>query len=130
MSRTLRSLAVAALIAIPLAACGDDDSSSSGSTTGGADTAGVTELEVTAEDIAFGEDSYEASAGSVEVTYSNEGAIPHSLVIEDVDGFRLEVEANGDVDEGTVELEAGSYRIYCDIPGHEDAGMVATLEVS
>jgi uncharacterized cupredoxin-like copper-binding protein len=37
------------------------------------------------------------------------------------------VTGSGDTDEATVELEAGEYQIYCDIPGHES--MRATLNV-
>jgi len=87
-------------------------------------------VEVVAEDVTLPDSSYEATAGTVTVRYTNEGAIPHTLVIEDVDGFKLEVAANGDEAEGTADLEAGSYVLYCDVPGHREAGMEATLAVS
>jgi uncharacterized cupredoxin-like copper-binding protein len=51
-------------------------------------------------------------------------------VIEGVDGFKLDVPTNGDVDEGSVDLQSGEYTIYCDVPGHRNAGMEATLEVA
>lgn len=125
--RSLTALSVSSLAVIALAACGDDDSSSP-SLSAGTD-GGESAIEVIAEDIAFGEDRYTAAAGEVELTYVNEGAIPHTLLIEGVDGFKLEVQSNGDVDEGTVELEPGTYTIWCDIAGHREAGMEATLVV-
>lgn len=122
-------LVAAAAVALALAGCGDDDDSN-GSSGGDAAPAGGGTLEVIAEDIAFGEDAYETSAGTVELVYKNEGAINHTLLIEGVDDFVLEVTSNGDEDSGSVELEPGSYVIYCDVPGHREAGMEATLEVS
>src|SRR3546814_8789429 len=86
-------------------------------------------VEVVAEDIKFAESGLEAAAGEVEFTYTNDGVIGHTLLIDGVDDFKLEVEANGDVDEGTVTLDAGSYTVYCDIAGHREAGMETTLEV-
>lgn len=122
-----RPLAIAAASAafVLLAACGGDDTGGDGAASEPA--AGA--VTVVAEDVDFGADRYDAEAGTVELRYENEGAIEHSLVIEDVDGFRLLVETRGDVDEGRVDLEAGTYRLICDIPGHEQAGMVADLEV-
>ena len=79
-----------------------------------------------AEDsLKFDEESYETDAGCVEVTYTNDGDTAHNLLIEGKSGFKLSV---GDVDTGTVELPAGSYELYCDVAGHEAAGMVADLE--
>lgn len=82
-----------------------------------------------AEDISFPSDTYQAAAGTIQVTYENVGSIVHTLVIEDVDDFKLTVNSNGDVDEGSVDLEPGTYDMYCDVPGHRQAGMEATLEV-
>lgn len=64
------------------------------------------------------------------MSYRNAGNIAHSLVLEDVEGSRLEVNANGDEDRAAVELDAGTYTLYCDIPGHREGGMEAPLEVS
>lgn len=127
MPRSLAPLTLAVLAAIALGACGDTDDESSNATPDAGD--GGAQLEVVAEDIAFGDDSYEATAGAVDVRYVNDGAIPHTLLIEDVDGFKLAVDGSGDEDTGTVELEAGTYTLYCDIPGHREAGMEATLDV-
>jgi plastocyanin len=108
-----------------IAACGgDDDDDATGAATG------PDRVEVVAEDLSFDADSYDASAGEVAISYENEGAIEHTLVIEGVDDFKLVVPGAGDVDEGAVDLDAGDYTIYCDVAGHRDAGMEATLEVS
>src|SRR5680860_240177 len=115
-----------AVVGLSLGACGDGASSNSSSEPEATGDAAVT---VIAEDIKFPEDTYQAEPGTVAIAYRNEGSIQHTLVIEDVDGFKLDVPGNGDVDEGSVELEAGEYTLFCDIPGHRSAGMEATLEV-
>jgi uncharacterized cupredoxin-like copper-binding protein len=124
---------VAALL---LAACGDD-SNDDGVALGGASPdpgpGAGTSLTVEAHDIDFDRDAYRIAAGPVDVEYVQEGALPHSLLIEasdgdDVDRFELEV-GEVDADSGTVDLPAGDYVIYCDVPGHRDAGMEAELHV-
>ena len=135
MHRSLRLTLVAALVSAPLlAACGDDDSATDTTDepteTTVADTGGTggSSLTVHATDqLKFDAESYEAEAGEVDVTYVNDGTIAHTLLVKDVSGFKLAV---GDEDEGTVELESGEYTLYCDVAGHEAAGMVATLTVS
>jgi plastocyanin len=112
-------MAAAVVGLVPAAACGDDG-----------EPASVPEgaLEVVALDsLDFDRDSYSADAGEVTFFYRNEGRLPHTLLVRGVDGFKLQV---GDTDQGSVDLEAGSYELYCDIPGHEQGGMVADLEVS
>jgi uncharacterized cupredoxin-like copper-binding protein len=53
----------------------------------------------------------------------------HTLAIEGVKGFKLEVPRPGDIDTGSVRLEPGSYTLFCDVPGHRQAGMEAPLTV-
>jgi len=71
-------------------------------------------------------ESYDAGAGCIEVTYTNNGSTSHTLLVEGKSGFKLSV---GDEDTGTVELPAGSYELYCDVAGHR-ATMNADLSVS
>jgi plastocyanin len=109
----------ATMAAVVLGACGDD-----GDEPG--DAAGVT---VVAEDtLSFDEGDYRAEAGETTITYEAGGSIHHTLLIEGVEGFELEVRATGDSETGTVELGPGSYELYCDVAGHE--GMRATLTVT
>jgi plastocyanin len=117
-------IAAAVPAALLLAGCGDDDAGSDA-----APTSSEGAVTVVAEDVDFGADGYAAEAGTVEFEYVNEGVIEHSLVVEGVDDFRLLVETRGDTDRGSVELEAGAYTVFCDVPGHAQAGMVADLEV-
>lgn len=133
------AVAPVTLAALLLVACGDgDDGVAGGGVAGGGASADSgpdagTSLAVEAHDIEFDRDAYRIAAGPADVRYLQEGALPHSLVIEaagggDVDGFRLEVGVV-EADSGTVDLPAGDYVIYCDVPGHRDAGMEAELQV-
>jgi plastocyanin len=126
MRRTLLSLTGAAALALTLSACGDsgsDDAASDGCTpVDGTFT-------VHAKDaLKFDAEEYTADAGCIEVTYTNDGSLAHTLLIKDQPDFKkLSI---GDTDKGTVTLEPGTYTIYCDIAGHESAGMEAELTVS
>ena len=144
-----RTLTLAALFVLPLGsiACGGDDDDASGTpgddseTTQPSDTEDTTEgteapaggggSEVTfvAQDIQWTEDSYSAAAGEVTFVLENADSIRHTLVVDgvDEDTFKLEVASEGDTDEGSVELEAGDYEVFCDVPGH--TAMRATLTV-
>jgi uncharacterized cupredoxin-like copper-binding protein len=124
--RVLGAVCLVALVVAPLAACGGDD-----------DDAGPTtpaDMTVHALDsLKFDSDSFTvspATPGKVTIEYVNDGSITHSLLVEDVNGFRLQVTSKGDTDDGTVDLEPGTYTIYCDIPGHRQGGMEAELTVS
>ena len=75
---------------------------------------------------------YTATAGDIKVFLANDDSVKHVLVIRQGDkvvgDLELAVTKKGTVDEGTINLEAGEYRIYCTIPGH--GGMDSTLTVS
>jgi plastocyanin len=122
-----RAVIVGTLVAIVLVGCGGDDGSRKDGA--GTDQSQEGSVQVVAEDIHFADKSYATDAGTVTVSYHNDGSLTHTLLIEDVDGFKLEVTSNGDDDEGAVKLDPGTYTLYCDVPGHRDAGMEATLEI-
>jgi plastocyanin len=115
-----------------LAGCGGDDDDAGGGagnglTTGSGGGSGGSVTVVAQDSLRFDRDSYSADAGEVTIDYENSGNLTHTLLVDGVDDFKLSVASNGETDEGTVELEPGDYRIFCDIPGHES--MEATLTV-
>lgn len=125
MTRNLLSISCAlSAFALLGTACGDDG----GSDAEGPKASGDADVVVVATDLAFDAETYTAEEGSVTIEYIQDGQVPHTLVIEDKSNFKLSV--NGEErDTGDVLLEAGDYTIYCDIPGHRQAGMEATLTV-
>ncbi len=126
MSRPPVSAALALIALVLVPACGGDDDAEEPSTP-------PTDADVTvvAEDaLDFDEDGYTAPAGEITFAYDNGGSILHTLVVEGrEDDLRLEVRSAGDVDTGSIELEAGEYVLYCDVTGHRGGGMEATLTV-
>ena len=119
----IRTVAVAALIAVPLAACGGG-SSTSGPLAG-------TDVTVHAKDtLRFDKSDYTAKAGPVKIGYVNDGSLTHTLLIDGQPNFKLQVNSKGQSQIGDATLSPGTYQIYCDIPGHRAAGMQANLVVS
>jgi len=116
-------------LALPIAACGGDDGGGddAGPPPGGSPAAGTVTV-VAESGLRFDSERYEAEAGEVAFVLQNDDSAPHTLVIDGIedDTFKLEV---GDRDEGSVELEAGEYTLFCDVPGHRGGGMEATLTV-
>ena len=113
---------------IPLTACGDSgDDDGDGDAAGDCTTADSSITVGARDELTFDADSYDADAGCVEITYENEGSVAHTLLVKGQSGFKLAV---GDTDSGTIELEPGSYTLFCDVAGHEAAGMTAELTVS
>ena len=68
--------------------------------------------------------------GPVTFTYVNAGVQEHTLLIDGVAGFKLKVQARGDSDTANVALDRrGRYSMYCDVPGHREAGMEGMVVV-
>lgn len=127
-----RTLALAAVAILPLAACGGDDDDASGTPgdNSGDDAPAPVEGAVTAvaENVQWTEDSYSAAAGEVTIVLENTDSVRHTLVIDGVSEDEFKLEASGEEsDQGSVELEAGDYEFFCDVPGH--SAMRATLTV-
>jgi plastocyanin len=70
--------------------------------------------------------------GSYTFDLANNGHIGHDLVIEGpgVSDEKTPVIAGGKTAELTVDLKSGTYKLYCSVPGHEQAGMKVELKVS
>jgi plastocyanin len=114
-------------LVLALAACG-------GGETGAAHPTAPAnpDLTVVGVDIKYDKTEYQAKAGSVKIAFVNQGKQTHALVIEGTDkkkvGTRLQIDP-GDSTGETYELAAGTYAMYCDIPGHRQS-MNAKLVVS
>ncbi len=86
-------------------------------------------IEMVMTEFAFAPADLQAPAGQpIVIDLVNEGAVEHNLTIDDA-GASADLAAG---ESGSVSFEglaAGSYRFYCSIPGHAEAGMEGTLEV-
>jgi nitrite reductase (NO-forming) len=87
------------------------------------------EVTVDATEFKFTPAEYKlAGPGTLTVNLANKGAVEHDFSIECVKG-KAYARAGGQ-GSGTFELaEKGTYTVFCSIPGHKEAGMVATLLV-
>src|SRR5581483_10251103 len=68
-----------------------------------------------------------AQGGALQVM--NMGTMQHNLAVKDTTLATAMIDANGSANLSLGGLSAGTYQIYCQVPGHEAAGMVATLKV-
>ncbi len=68
------------------------------------------------------------AGGSLHVT--NEGATPHNMVIEDTDLATDDVAPGASAHLALTGVAAGTYTMFCSIPGHRDAGMEGELTVA
>jgi plastocyanin len=141
MKKLLALLAVVALAAFGLAACGGDDDDDGGDMTavetqatetaagGGGSTVDVSSP--SGSDLAFDQSELTAQAGPVTINYNNPQSISHDVIVEDASGQELggtELISAGTTS-ATVELQPGTYTFFCDVPGHRESGMEGTLTV-
>jgi plastocyanin len=72
------------------------------------------------------------TAGDIVFGYQNEDSIRHTLIIAKDDtkvpNFKLVIAKKGDVDSGSVTLDAGTYTLICDVPGHGNMRASLTVE--
>jgi plastocyanin len=122
-----RLLSFSASLAL-LAACGG------GGTSAPAETLPSGALVVTAvPGLRFDAKTYgPVPAGDIVFGYQNEDSIRHTLILAKDDtkvpNFKLVVAKKGDVDSGPVTLDAGTYTLICDVPGHGNMRASLTVE--
>jgi uncharacterized cupredoxin-like copper-binding protein len=92
-----------------------------GDSAGAASSADVTLKEFSINDVSV------AEGGMLQI--KNGGSVPHNLVIDKTDLKTGDLNAGGSDMLMLDGLKPGSYTVYCNIAGHRDAGMQATLTV-
>ncbi len=114
-------------IVAALAACGGTAQKTSTNT-----VPAVPDLTVLGQDIKFDKKEYTAKPGNVALAYLSKGQQSHNLVIEDGSGNRIGQELIVGPGAATGEnftLTAGTYKMYCTVPGHKQS-MNATLTIA
>ncbi len=159
VSRLTRSVAPAlALALVALAGCGSSSNSSSSSSsaaapatttqapaatastsattpsagTGGTSAASSLSLAANPEgQLKFDKSALSASAGKVTVAFTNGAPLPHNLTVEGTGGSTLGATPTfqGGSKTLTLNLKPGTYKFFCSVPGHRQAGMEGTLTV-
>ena len=122
-----RLLSFSASVAL-LAACGGGGTSAPTETL----PAGATVI-TAVSGLRFDAESYgPITAGDIVFGYQNEDSIRHTLILAKGDtkvpNFKLVVAKKGDADSGPVTLDAGTYTLICDVPGHSNMKATMTVE--
>ncbi len=121
----VRSAAIAATMmgAVALAGCSSDSSTTYTPPTGPPKET----VEISGSSFEFTPSSVTVPAGIIQFDLTSTD-IQHSIVIRGISGFLIEA-GRGQTASGKVELSEGTYDFYCNIPGHETAGMKGTITV-
>jgi plastocyanin len=154
MRKLVLLLSVLVLSVFGLAACGDDDDEESADTAattteetepagggggdtggGGGDTGGGETVEVSADpggQLAFEQDSLEATAGSVTFAFDNPASLTHDFCLEDEGGGEIGCtdQIAGSTADLTEDLQPGTYTYFCSVSGHREGGMEGELTVN
>jgi plastocyanin len=126
--RALRPFAVVVAALAVLGACGHGGGG--GSSYKEPKGQSQTTLEIKGGNFFFDPESSEAPAGIDTIKMDSENGL-HTLVFDDgkLPGFKLEA-SSGESDQLKANLKPGKHTIYCDVPGHREAGMEGTITVT
>jgi plastocyanin len=153
-SKAIISVLALAAALLALAGCGSSSSSSSStaaSTSTPAETTPTTssaststpapaasggsssvKLEANPEgQLEYNTKSLSAKAGKVSVDFTNSSSLPHNVTIESSSGEKVGATPtfSGGSKSLSVNLKPGTYKFFCSVPGHRQAGMEGTLTV-
>jgi plastocyanin len=148
-TRRFALISIAALAAAALAAagCGSSKKSSSSessaapaapasttSTGAKSKAGGETKLALAADpngELKFDKSSLSAKAGTVAIDFTNSSSLPHNVTVASPSGAVVNETPTfqGGSKTVTMTLKPGTYKFYCSVPGHRQAGMEGTLTV-
>jgi plastocyanin len=141
------AISVVALAAalLALAGCGSSSSSSSSATSAPAATPSTStsttpaggasgKLSLTANpegQLAYDTKSLSAKAGKVSIDFTNSAPLAHNVTIESPSGETVGATPTftGGSKTLSLDLKPGTYKFFCTVPGHRQAGMEGTLTV-
>jgi uncharacterized cupredoxin-like copper-binding protein len=136
--RGLRMAITVVATGVLVAACGRDSEPARDTAEPAADTIAI----VGTDELRFDPDGFVVPADEEFTVELTAGAVEHDFTIEIAADVGQADDSMGDDDLHVVHADAGStqtgsftidepgtYTVYCSIPGHRDAGMVASLEV-
>ncbi len=130
-----------AVVALALAGCtggATDDTTPATTTSAGTSSAPTGEsagteatvVEVSAFEFGYAVSTTEVPAGTVTFELRNDGGTDHDLVLEGGPGGSTAAIGPQETDTLTVELEPGTYTLYCSIGNHRGLGMEFEIIVS
>jgi uncharacterized cupredoxin-like copper-binding protein len=75
--------------------------------------------------------SLSAKAGKVAIAFTNSAPLPHNMTVESSSGSTVGATPTfqGGSKTLSLNLKPGTYKFYCSVPGHRQAGMEGTLVV-
>lgn len=91
----------------------------------------VLKIEAAETGLAYASDTASVEAGDVKIEFTNPQPIAHDVAIESLNGEVLgqtETVSEGS-DSTEIELKPGTYKFFCTVSGHREAGMEGTLTV-
>ena len=134
---------LAGVMSLTLVACGGEPGTTTGSATATAPGAAqptnaaassgtMSELQFELSEWAINPKEPSVSAGKYMVVANNVGELLHNILIVDDNGQKGRTPNFSKADSPKsfeVELTPGTYKLVCDLPGHEQSGMVGSLTV-
>lgn len=142
---SMSTVAAMAITLLALAGCGSSTKTSTTPTTSTPTTttksatptapsssASGLSLEANGEgQLAYNTKSLSAKAGKVTIDFTNNASLAHSVTIESSSGQLLggTPSFSGGSKTVTLNLKPGTYKFFCSVPGHRQAGMEGTLVV-
>jgi FtsP/CotA-like multicopper oxidase with cupredoxin domain len=118
-----------ATIGVGIAWRANDEASAQGDGVRAAGVSAPAEVMVHLADLKIEPDSIEVSRGGT-LQVMNTGATTHNLAVADKDLATPMLEGGGAASLALAGLDPGDYTVYCQVPGHREAGMEADLHVA
>lgn len=89
-------------------------------------------MKIKAVEFAYEPKELTSRPGEIIFHVENAGVLEHNFIVEDSAKKligKIAIIAPGDAEQVRLTLRNGVYTAYCDLPGHKDAGMVASIKV-